>query len=113
MTRRNRSKGDVNRWKQTAHGMGLAVGLALAVVLVASFFFADMGMMKYLAMQDHVDRLGQEIQDLERDNAALRQEIIRLQHDSAYIERMARDRLGYVRKGETVYQIVEEPEAGQ
>ena len=44
-----------------------------------------------------------------RDNGALRGEIARLQHDPAKIEQLARERLGYVRKGETVYQLSPDP----
>ena len=36
----------------------------------------------------------------------LRGDIDRLEHDPARIEQLARERLGYVRKGETVYQLV-------
>jgi cell division protein FtsB len=38
----------------------------------------------------------------------LRGEIDRLEHDPSRIEQLARERLGFVRKGETVYQVVPE-----
>ena len=86
------------------------MGLAFAGVLVASFFFDEMGVPKYLQMRRHAQQLEQEILEIERSNAALRTEIGRLQHDPVRIEELARERLGFVRKGETVYQVVEEPE---
>jgi cell division protein FtsB len=107
MTRRNRSRTSLQRQKRTSLGFVL-IGLAFGAVLVASFFFDEMGVPKYLQMQRHAQRLKQEIQEIERANAELRTEITRLHQDPVRIEELARERLGFVRKGETVYQIVEE-----
>ena len=54
------------------------------------------------------EKAQEEIRDLERTNAELQTEIHRVQHDPERIEELARERLGFVREGETVYQIVEE-----
>jgi cell division protein FtsB len=40
----------------------------------------------------------------------LQRDITHLQHDPAKIEQLAREQLGYVRKGETVYQLAPDPE---
>jgi cell division protein FtsB len=42
---------------------------------------------------------------LREETASLRKDIGRLQHDPSKVEQLARERLGYVRKGETVYQL--------
>lgn len=107
MARRNRSYRTVQRYRKTSRGVALAVGGVFVVVLVVSFFFDEMGVPKYLAMRQHARQLEQEIQELEQENAELRKDIHRLQHDSARIEELARERLGFVRKGETVYQLLE------
>jgi cell division protein FtsB len=57
-------------------------------------------------MRDHAQGLEHEIQDLQMATTLLRGEIDRLEHDPTRIEQLARERLGYVRKGETVYQMV-------
>ncbi len=85
-------------------------GLVLASAVVSAFVFDDMGLSKYLSMLQQADQLEQDIVDVKEANAALRQEIQRVQQDPAHIEALARDRLGLVREGETVYYIVEEPE---
>ena len=59
-------------------------------------------------MLRHAQTLEEEIRELERMSAELQTEIHRVQHDPARIEELARERLGFVREGETVYQIVEE-----
>jgi cell division protein FtsB len=65
----------------------------------------------------HVWELQREIDGLERDVAALRAHterlastVDRLRNDPAYIEKLAREELGYVREGETVLKF---PSAGK
>src|SRR5574341_2184174 len=110
MTRRNRSQVARQRRQRTVRQGLWVVGGAIGAVLAVSFFFSEMGLLKYLSMQDHARQLEQEIRGIEKTNAELRTEISRLQQDPARIEEVARERLGFVRKGETVYQVVEEPE---
>lgn len=86
------------------------IGLVFGIVLLFSFFFDEMGVLKYFEMRKHVQQLEQDIRTLERTNGGLRTEIHEVQHDPARIEELARERLGFVRKGETVYQIVQEPQ---
>ncbi len=108
MTRKNRSQMARQRRQRTVRQVLWVVGGAIGLVLAVSFFFSEMGLLKYLSMQDHARHLEQEIQGIEKANADLRTEISRLQQDPARIEEVARERLGFVRKGETVYQVVEE-----
>lgn len=79
------------------------------VVLVVASFFGEMSIPKYLEMRKNAQALELEIQAMAKANAELRTDIGRLQSDPARIEEIARERLGFVRKGETVYQVVDEP----
>jgi cell division protein FtsB len=65
-----------------------------------------MGVRRYVAMQKHARELELAIKELEQTNGTLRVEVKRIQHDPARIEELARERLGFVKKGETVYQLV-------
>ena len=76
------------------------------MALTVSLFFDEMGVRRYMAMQQHARELEVEIRELEQTNSALRVEVKRIQHDPARIEELARERLGFVKKGETVYQLV-------
>lgn len=67
------------------------------------------GLPKYWMMTQELDRTQEEIVSLEHANTALREEIHRLESDPFALEELARDRLGYVKEGETVYQFVESP----
>ena len=108
MTRRNRSQQSVQRIRQTAKRVALVVGGIFAVALTVSLFFDEMGVRRYIAMQKHARELELDIKELEQMNGDLRIEVRRIQHDPARIEELARERLGFVKKGETVYQLVPE-----
>jgi cell division protein FtsB len=108
MPRRNRSQQSVQRIRQTAKRIALVVGGIFAVALTISLFFDEMGVRRYIAMQKHARELELDIKELEQTNGDLRVEVRRIQHDPARIEELARERLGFVKKGETVYQLVPE-----
>jgi len=84
----------------------MVIGVIAIAALAISFFFDEMGIRKYLAMQQHVRDLAHDIQELERTNTDLHIEIKRIQHDPVRMEELARERLGFVKKGETIYQLV-------
>ena len=108
MMRRNRTHDTVKRRTRLFARVAMLAGGVFAVTLGVAFFFGDMGVFKYLKMRDHSRQLEQELKDLERTNAELKTEIRRTQSDPIRIEELARERLGFVRPGETVYQIVKE-----
>ena len=65
------------------------------------------GVSHYLQMTQELGRLQGEIRDLEGANEGLREEISRINHDPFMIEKLARERLGFVKEGEIVYQLVD------
>lgn len=81
-------------------------GIGACLFLLVALCFGEMGLPRYFAMRDHAQVLEMEIRELQRTTKSLRGDIGRLEHDSSKIEELARERLGYVRKGETVYQLV-------
>lgn len=96
-------------WQRRMLTAAQMVGAGACVWLLVALFFGEMGLPRYLAMRNHASQLGVELSALRGENAALRGDIARLQHDPAKIEQLARERLGYVRKGETVYQLSPDP----
>ena len=85
------------------------IGIAACVLLLITLVFGDMGLPRYFSMREHARQLDLDLQELQRTTRTLRGDIDRLEHDPAKIERLAREQLGYVRKGETVYQLVPSP----
>lgn len=89
------------------------VAAGMCLLLLLALFFGEMGLPRYFSMRDHAQQLERDIQDLQRATILLRGEIDRLEHDPSRIEQLARERLGYVRKGETVYQVVPDDPAAE
>jgi cell division protein FtsB len=108
MTRRNRSQSVIHRQRGAIRRIAIVLGAIAGVLLLTSFVFDEMGLIKYWGVRSHAQQLERELAELERTNAALRAEISRVQQNPARIEELARERLGYVRRNETVYQIVED-----
>jgi cell division protein FtsB len=96
-------------WQRRMVAVAQAVGVAACIWLLVALFFGEMGLPRYLSMRNHASHLERELSALWEENVSLRSDITRLQHDPAKIEQLARERLGYVRKGETVYQLSPDP----
>jgi len=62
---------------------------------------------QYVRMASELDRMNEEITELKQTNSALEKEIFLVQTDEFTLEKLARERLGYVKEGEVVYQLVE------
>ncbi len=103
MRKRNYVKSRSNA--NTARGKKLvfAAGILLALYLLATFIFGEMGLVKYYRMKAQSDRLSGEIAKLKQDNAKLVGDVHSLRTDPAHLERIARDKLGLARPGEIVY----------
>jgi len=96
-------------WQRRMAIAAQVLGVGACLWLVFALVFGEMGLQRYLAMREHADRLEGDLSALREETAALQKDIARLQRDPAKIEQLARERLGYVRKGETVYQLNPDP----
>jgi cell division protein FtsB len=110
IVKRNRGRKWLYWQRRMVRGAHYVVAGACVLLLLA-LCFGEMGLPQYFSMRDHAQQLEVEIQNLQRSTKALRGDIDRLERDPVKIEQLARERLGYVRKGETVYQII--PDASQ
>jgi cell division protein FtsB len=106
MARRNyvkvkgRSPAVPRAWRKRLVILALAAGGAL---FLWSVVIGEMGLVKYYRMRAQEQALRAEIGHLKQDNLRLIQEVRSLKHDPAYIERLARDKIGLARPGEVVY----------
>ncbi len=110
--KRNRGKHWLE-WQRRMTAGAQYVGAGACLMLLLALCFGEMGILRYVSMRDHAQQLEQDIQELQRTTKALRGDIDRLEHDPLKVEQLARERLGYVRKGETVYQLLPESPAAQ
>ncbi len=87
------------RWKAPL----IAAGVLLVLYFLVTRVMGEMGVVKYYRMKAQCTALTDDIAKLKQDNGRLRKEVFSLKNDSAYIERVARDKLGLARPGEIVY----------
>lgn len=90
--------------------MKLGRRLILIVLLVMGFLilFGKKGLIDNYKMRQKVAELSIANQQIHEENNRLKQEILLLRKDVKYIERLARDELGMVKKGDIIYRTAEE-----
>jgi cell division protein FtsB len=81
----------------------IVAGILLAIYFIVTRVMGEMGLVKYYRMKTQYYALTEEIAKLKQDNVRLRKDVDSLKNDPAYIERVARDKLGLARPGEIVY----------
>jgi cell division protein FtsB len=103
MSKRNYVKTERGSRSPFRRRLAIASGVLLGVYLLVSFIFGEMGVVKYYRMKLHSRAVNEEIAVLRQANAQLSREVHSLKTDTAYMERIARDKLGLARPGEIVY----------
>lgn len=101
LERRYRASG---AFRRRIHGL---LRWSWAIVLGWLFVFGDNGLASIAFRWTRIQTLEREVAALERREALLRSEVARREKDPATLERLARERYGMARPGETVYRIVE------
>lgn len=103
MRKRNYIKADRKRRAARWRVPLIAVGVVLVLYFVLTRVLGEMGTVKYYRMSAQHTAITEEIAKLKQDNARLRKEVSALKTNPDYLERVARDRLGFARPGEIVY----------
>ena len=110
--KRSNQRREVAQAQQTRRWRLYVIGaIFLASYFTYSFIFDSMGFMKYLSMKRTQAQIADDIQALQEKNARLRKDIDAVKNDPVTVETLARERLGMVRKDETVFLVV--PEVGR
>ncbi len=89
---------------------GAAVATLLFLVMGAAFLTQVVPYRQILDSQRQVSSARALLAALEEDNEVLAADIAALQTDEE-VEKLAREKLGYVRPGETAYVVLDPPEA--
>jgi cell division protein FtsB len=89
--------------------------LLLAVLLSLSFFtaFGDRGFIHLWRLWQEKKNLDQENFLLQSENERLRERVRLLRHNDRYLEKVAREELGFARPGEIIYRFVPAQPNGQ
>ena len=78
--------------------------LFLILLLLGIIFIPGYLRIRKLAWENR--SLEQEIAQIELENKRLKEEYERLKSDPIYLEQVAREKLGVVREGEVIYQVL-------
>ena len=83
------------------------LALALVVFTVWAYLFVagDTGLLKLRQRQEDLADLESRVAQLEAENDSLRKVLWGVEHDPAFLERLAREELGMVRPGEQLYRV--------
>ena len=85
----------------------LIFSCAIAVLVLVAFIPGFARMQELKARNKNLQK---QISQKAEENLVLKREIEKLQNDSVYLEGVAREKMGIVRKGEVIYHIVPEEE---
>ncbi len=88
---------------------GTAVAVALALLMTWHVIHGKHGLSVWHQERTEDKSLQQQIQDLQRENAAMRDQIEKLKSDPDAIEHEAREKLHYAKPGEVIYALPENP----
>ena len=83
----------------------LAVAISLAVLLILCWIYLP-SITRYRELKSEEERLNQKIQGIDAQIKTLADERHLLQTDVAYLEKVIREELGFVKPGEIVYELV-------
>jgi len=103
----------VRRSVDISPGFARALLIAVLVLIGLVFVAGDVGLWKLWIAQRQMKNLSAKITELESKNALLSAEIERLKIDPFTIEKVAREKYGYLRPGDRVYRIVTIPEKSE
>ena len=92
------------RWKLLAVVAGLAGGYYL-------FIAGDSGLLELSAQRRELQRLEEHVASLEAQNDSLRLVLWSLENDPDYVEKVAREQYGMIKRGERLYWIQPQSEA--
>ena len=75
---------------------------AIVIVVLALSAYGTRAVLRVSEMRREIDAMERDLVTLRARTEALTRTVDRLRNDPAYIEKLAREDLGYVREGETV-----------
>lgn len=94
-------------------GRRVIVGLLvlLNLYLLLGLIWGERGFFSYLDLRNRYRSLRTEVERLETSSRDLSMDIMRLESDADYQERMIRERMNYVRENEVLYVFPQDGEA--
>lgn len=83
----------------------ISVVILLIAFLQYSLWFSDTGYLKLKSLRSKVVEEKQEVTNKELNNEKLYSEVVSLRDNNNVLESLARENLGYIKKGEVFYSV--------
>lgn len=84
----------------------ILIGLVL-IIFFTLLYYSPYGYHNYLVIREDLNQLNTELTELKAKNQELEEEISLLKNDSNYVEKIARQKLGMLKKNELVFEVPE------
>ena len=86
-----------------------SVRITLLIIIPALFFmmFSNRGLLKRLSLEAEKKAMGEKIRQAQQEQLQLEAQSKALDNDPKAIEKVAREKYGLIREGETVYKVKE------
>lgn len=95
------------------HRHGRAILGLFVVALVVHDIFGTHGFIAMRRTQYEIAKVNQDINRLSTENVRLEEEVNALKSDTRYIEKLAREEMGFSRPGDTIIRVPQWREPGQ
>lgn len=82
--------------------------VGIVCVLLVFVLFGNRGVLQRINLEAEKKRIIERLQDAEQETIHLREQLRRVANDDSFIEKIARERYGMIRSGETIYRIAED-----
>lgn len=82
----------------------ITTGTIIALLLLW-VIFSPYGLIKYKAVRAELQEINRENSDLKAQNDGLREEITKIKKDPQYLEEVARNELGFLKRNELLFQF--------
>ncbi len=82
--------------------------IGIVAVIIGFVLFGNRGIIQRVNLEIEKQQMTEQIKEAEAETERLREKLERVERDDAFIEKIARERYGMIRSGETVYRIAEE-----
>lgn len=79
--------------------------LIIVLSLIFIVFAPGRGLLSHRKLKKEIQNIAQDNSTLQQRNVELAEEIKRLKNDEAYLEQLAREKYGMLRKNEEVYEL--------
>ncbi len=82
--------------------------IGIIIIILGYILFGNRGVLQRVNLEIEKQNMIEQVEEAEKETELLNKQLERVSNDDAFIEKIARERHGMIRTGETVYRIAEE-----